>query len=141
MDRRRWGRPVDRTASGAGRSPTPRLRVRRRDVRRACWTWGPQVDKTSPAHAIDIHDPYFSYREVRDRFSGKPGYHLTAEILLHECFHVLDDGAGSVAIARLAGFFRSGTGWHFSILTAEDAVVFNSMSAADERMRAGDRSI
>ena len=55
-----------------------------------------QFDRTSPAHAIDIHDLYFSYRGVRDRFSGEPGYLQTTEILLHECFHILDDGAGSL---------------------------------------------
>ena len=44
-------------------------------------------------------------------------------------------------MARLAGFGRSGTGWHFSILTAEDALVFKRLSAADERERAGDRSL
>jgi hypothetical protein len=60
------------------------------------------VRPTSAAHAIDIHDSYFSYRGVRDRFSGQPGYLLTAEILLHECFHVLDDGTGGLAIAHLA---------------------------------------
>ncbi|HEU4935334.1 MAG TPA: hypothetical protein VFT39_02695 [Vicinamibacterales bacterium] len=100
-----------------------------------------QFDRTSPAHAIDIHDLYFSYRGVRDRFSGQPGYLQTAEILLHECFHVLDDGTGSLAMARLAGFNRSATGWHFSILTTEDALVFNTMSAADKQLRAGDRSV
>jgi hypothetical protein len=98
-----------------------------------------QFDRTSPAQAIDVHDLYFSYRDVRDRFSGNPGYLLTAEILLHECFHVLDGGTGSLATARLAGFSRSGTGWHFSILTAEDALVFNTLSV--ERARAGDRSV
>jgi hypothetical protein len=81
------------------------------------------------------------YRGVRDRFSGPPGYLLTAEILLHECFHVLDHGTASLAMAGLAGFNRTGTGWHFSILTAEDALVFKSVSAAVERARAGDRSV
>ena len=100
-----------------------------------------QFDRASPAHAIEIHDLYFSYRGVRDHFSGQPGYLLTAEILLHECFHALDDGAGSLAMAGLAGFNRSGTGWHFTILTAEDALVFNSVSAVVERAQAGDRSV
>jgi hypothetical protein len=98
-----------------------------------------QFDRTLPTHAIDVHDLYFSYREVRDPFSGNPGYLLTAEILLHECFHVLDGGTGSLAAARLAGFSRSGTGWRFSILTAEDALVFNTLSV--ERAGAGDRLV
>jgi hypothetical protein len=100
-----------------------------------------QFDRTSPAQAIDIHDLYFSYRGVRDGFSGQPGYLLTAEILLHECFHVLDQGKGSLALANLAGFSRSATGWHFSILSAEDALIFNSLRAAGERVRGGDQSI
>jgi hypothetical protein len=100
-----------------------------------------QFDRRPPAHAIDIHDLYFTYRGVRDRFSGRPGYLLTAEILLHECFHVLDEGKDSLAMAGLAGFSRSGTGWHFSILTAEDVVVFNSLSAAIARGQGDDQTL
>jgi hypothetical protein len=100
-----------------------------------------QFDRASAAHALDIHDPYFSYRGVRDGFSGRPGYLVTAETLLHEYFHVLDDGKGSLAMARLAGFSLSGSRWRFSMVTTEDALVYSRASAAAERARAGDRSV
>jgi hypothetical protein len=90
--------------------------------------------RVGPTAAIDLHDPYFARGQERDAFSGRPGYLLVAEVLLHECFHALDTVSQSPEFLRLVGFSRAGATWRFEGRTSADVTSLTSFSAQYRRL-------
>jgi hypothetical protein len=71
--------------------------------------------------SIEVYDRFFAGAQGRDSYSGKPGFLVVSEILLHECMHAIDDLSGDLEFVRIAGFTRAGDKWRFAIHTADDA--------------------
>jgi hypothetical protein len=69
---------------------------------------------------IELHDRFFLVGKARDPYSGKPGYLLAAEILLHEVMHAIDADSYYASFARLAGFTRAGASWRFGVKAVEE---------------------
>jgi hypothetical protein len=47
-------------------------------------------DDQGAVKTIDLTDRFFERRDLRDQFSGPPGYLLTTEVLAHELVHAAD---------------------------------------------------
>jgi hypothetical protein len=71
--------------------------------------------------SIEVYDRFFASPHGRDSHSGKPGFLVVSEILLHECMHAIDDLSGDLEFVRIAGFTRAGDRWRFAIQNAEEA--------------------
>jgi hypothetical protein len=69
---------------------------------------------------IELNDRFFAMSSHRDRFSGKPGYLLAAQSLLHECLHAVDEWSATSEFATLAGFGRTGARWRFEVKTPDE---------------------
>ena len=70
---------------------------------------------------IEVYDSFFASPGERDSYSGKPGFLLVSEILLHECMHAIDDLSADLEFVRLAGFTRAGDRWRFTVHNGEEA--------------------
>ena len=77
--------------------------------------------RRSPAFiGIDVNDRFFANGSNRDRFSGKPGYLLAAQLLLHECMHAVDEWSTKPEFVSLVGFVRTGERWRFAVKTPDE---------------------
>jgi hypothetical protein len=88
---------------------------------------------------IELNDRFFAYGSLRDPYSGRPGYLVVAQLLLHECIHAIDDLSGQPEFLTMVGFQRTGQRWRFRVDTESEVtalVRFDRELAAFER--AGD---
>jgi hypothetical protein len=63
------------------------------------------TDANHSIRTIDLTNRFFERGSARDQFSGKPGYLLTTEILVHELVHAMDFGqrySGTPEFGRVA---------------------------------------
>jgi hypothetical protein len=82
---------------------------------------GPAAALHRNLYSIDLYDRYFAKSGLRDPFSGKPGYLEVAEILLHECFHAVDNLSGTAGFRNLLGF-TAGSRFKFAATTEADVL-------------------
>ena len=111
---------------------------------------GPTAALRPYLYTIDIYDPYFAKPRRRDPFSGKPGYLDAARLLLHECFHAVDNLSRTDEFRKLAGFMRAGSAFTFAAGNEADvhaltefAKYFNSLESPGdwERLWRANRSL
>jgi hypothetical protein len=74
---------------------------------------------------IELNDRFFANGGHRDRYSGKPGYLLAAQSLLHECLHAVDEWSATSEFATLAGFATAGPRWRFSVNTPDEVTALS----------------
>jgi hypothetical protein len=74
---------------------------------------------------LNVHDRFFAPSNARDAYSGRPGYLIVAETLLHECMHAVDDFSTQPEFSKVAGFVRAGARTRFSVDTADDVSTLN----------------
>jgi hypothetical protein len=86
--------------------------------------------------AIELYDSFFASPGGRDPFSGKPGFLLVSEILLHECMHAIDDVSRELEFLKVAGFVRSGDRWHFAVNNGEEAAALSGFNEEFARFEA-----
>jgi len=113
-----------RYATGIGRDSTGRI-GRFRGIRASTQRDGPRT--------IDVYDQFFATGGLRDAFSGKPGYLVAAQMLLHECFHGIDVVSSRSEFPPLVGFLRYASGWKFGATTAGEAKILTDF---DTRLKA-----
>ena len=92
-------------------------------------------DRVAPA--IEIYDSFFGSPARRDAYSGKPGFLLVSEILLHECMHVIDDVSRGAGFLKAAGFVNSGETWRFAVNSADEAAALARFNQEFARLEAG----
>ena len=92
-------------------------------------------DRVAPA--VEIYDSFFGSPGRRDAYSGKPGFLLVSEILLHECMHAIDDVSRSAGFLKAAGFVNSGDTWRFAVNTADEAAALSRFNEEFARLEAG----
>ena len=80
------------------------------------------------APSIDFNDEFFRDRGLRDSFSGRPGYLVSAAVLLHECMHALDEVSRYPMFRDLVGFVRAGTRWRFIAGTQSDVAAITEFN-------------
>jgi hypothetical protein len=85
---------------------------------------------------IEVYDSFFASPRGRDSYSGKPGFLVVSEILLHECMHAIDDLSGDLEFVRIAGFTRAGDRWRFAVHTADEAATLARYNDEFERLDA-----
>jgi hypothetical protein len=116
-------------------------------LRRYRFPAGPRSDAGTPSAAlyrdrfvtsINIFDAFFRTRAQRDHFSGKPGYLLSAQILLHECFHAIDDLSGSPEFLSLVGFVTTGSSLRFSASTDSEISALTRFGAEIQKTPVAD---
>lgn len=69
---------------------------------------------------IEMNDRFFAYGSLRDAHSGRPGYLVVAQLLLHECIHAIDDLSGQPEFLTMLGFRRAGQRWRFAVNTESE---------------------
>jgi hypothetical protein len=81
---------------------------------------GAALLRTQAYRGIHLYDRWFSLSKLRDTVGGKPGYRVTSQVLLHECFHAVDRFSNDPAFMTAAGFVSAGSRWRFSAATVPD---------------------
>ena len=81
------------------------------------------LQRGSVSDGIDLHDRFFEDAGARDTYSGTPGYLYTAQALLHECMHAVDDQPVRPQLLKQVGFVQTGQRWRFAVTESADAAV------------------
>jgi hypothetical protein len=87
--------------------------------------------------ALNVYDRFLEDPKARDVHSGRPGYLLLAQRLLHECFHAvdaIDHWSAEADFRRAVGFTTAGARSLFSVENPDDVAILQTWDTELRRL-------